>query len=215
MKSKVFMENIPMSWTISKGIKRYFLLALIVAILFSIISCQKELSYESSIPTILSFTPSSGAADSTVIISGLNFSTTAANDTIKFNGITAVVSSATANQLIVTVPDSATTGYITLTIGSYTTTSPTMFTVSTDTIPHITSFSPISGTVGTAVTITGTNFSTTAANNIVMFNGVAAAITAATSTQLTVAVPTGASTGTITVTVGNSTATSTGSFTIN
>lgn len=197
-----------------KRLGHYLFLGLIAPILFSVISCQKEYSYETSDPTILSFTPSSGSADSTVLISGLNFSTTAANDTVKFNRVSAIVSAATTNQLTVTVPDSATTGYITVTIGSYTATSSTIFTVTTDTIPHITSFAPATGAVGTTVTITGTNFSTTVANNTVMFNGVVATVTAATSTQLTVTVPTGASTGTITVTVGSSTATSTSTFTV-
>jgi hypothetical protein len=70
--------------------------------------------------------------------------------------------------------------------------------------------------VGTTVTITGTDFSTTAANNTVTFNGVAATVTAATSTQLTVTVPTDATTGAITVAVNTSStiATSSSDFTV-
>ncbi|MDX1905123.1 MAG: BspA family leucine-rich repeat surface protein [Thermonemataceae bacterium] len=67
-------------------------------------------------------------------------------------------------------------------------------------VPSITSFSPTSGTVGTTVTITGTNFDATPANNIVYFGGVKANVTAATSTQLTVTVPAGAVYAPITVT---------------
>ena len=55
----------------------------------------------------------------------------------------------------------------------------------------IISFSPISGPVGTTVTINGTNFSTTPTNNIVYFGRVKATVTAATSTSLTVSVPPG------------------------
>ncbi len=58
--------------------------------------------------------------------------------------------------------------------------------------PTITSFSPTSGPVGTTVTITGTNFSTTPANNIVYFGAGKATVTAATATQLIVTVPTNA-----------------------
>jgi gliding motility-associated-like protein len=58
--------------------------------------------------------------------------------------------------------------------------------------PTITSFSPASGPVGTSVTITGTNFNTTAANNIVFFGATAATVTAASTTSLTVTVPVGA-----------------------
>src|SRR5688572_25230611 len=56
-------------------------------------------------------------------------------------------------------------------------------------VPTITNVSPLSGPVGTAVTITGTNFSTTAANNTVFFGAVKATVTAASATSLTVTVP--------------------------
>ena len=55
--------------------------------------------------------------------------------------------------------------------------------------PTITSFSPISATPGTSVTITGTNFNSTAGNNIVFFGATRATVTAATATTLTVTVP--------------------------
>lgn len=66
--------------------------------------------------------------------------------------------------------------------------------------PTITSFSPTSGTIGSSVTITGTNFSTPFAYSV-QFNGVTATITAATATSITVTVPVGATTGLVTVTV--------------
>ncbi|MDZ7649701.1 MAG: IPT/TIG domain-containing protein [Cytophagales bacterium] len=59
------------------------------------------------------------------------------------------------------------------------------------------SFDPISGPVGTVVTFTGTNFSTTPLNNTITFNGVPALVTASSSTSITAVVPTGATTGTI------------------
>ena len=58
----------------------------------------------------------------------------------------------------------------------------------------------MSGPVGTAVTIAGNNFSTVAADNIVYFGAVQAFVTAATTTSLTVKVPTGATYQPITVT---------------
>ncbi|WP_439504316.1 beta strand repeat-containing protein, partial [Sediminibacterium sp.] len=65
--------------------------------------------------------------------------------------------------------------------------------------PTITSFSPISAKPGDVVTITGTNFNTAPANNIVFFGATKATVTAATSTSLTVAVPSGATYAPITV----------------
>ncbi|OFY62038.1 MAG: hypothetical protein A2Y71_04960, partial [Bacteroidetes bacterium RBG_13_42_15] len=72
--------------------------------------------------------------------------------------------------------------------------------------PVIASFTPASGPIGTTVTITGSNFSTTPANNIVWFGAVQATVTSATSTQLGVSVPTGATYQPITVTVNGLTA---------
>ena len=80
--------------------------------------------------------------------------------------------------------------------------------------PTITSFTSTSGPVGTTVIITGTNFSTTPANNTVTFNGIPAMVIASTATTLTVTVPTGATTGKITVTVNGNTATSATDFTV-
>src|SRR5689334_13796280 len=51
--------------------------------------------------------------------------------------------------------------------------------------PTIAAFAPASGPIGTTVTITGTNFNTTTANNIVFFGATQAIVTAATNTQLT------------------------------
>jgi sugar lactone lactonase YvrE len=82
------------------------------------------------------------------------------------------------------------------------------------TAPTLTGFSPTSGAIGTAVTLTGTNFSTTLLDNTVKFNGTASTVSAATSTSLTVSVPAGATRGKISVEVANQTATSSNDFTV-
>jgi len=58
--------------------------------------------------------------------------------------------------------------------------------------PKITLIAPISGEVGTEVTISGTGFNSTPTNNIVFFGTTRANVTAGTTTELTVTVPTGA-----------------------
>lgn len=79
-------------------------------------------------------------------------------------------------------------------------------------IPAISSIAPTSGPVGSTVTITGTNFSATPDNNTVRFGATQATVTAATTTQLTVSVPAGATYAPITVKVADRTAYSVASF---
>src|SRR6185436_7677826 len=58
--------------------------------------------------------------------------------------------------------------------------------------PTITSVSPNVANPGSSVTITGTNFNATPANNIVYFGATKATVTAAGTTSLTATLPTGA-----------------------
>lgn len=79
----------------------------------------------------------------------------------------------------------------------------------------ISNVNPTSGAVGTPVTITGTNFSTTPANNIVKFaNDVTATVTSSTATSIVTSVPTGAVTGKVSVTISGTTVQSTNDFTV-
>lgn len=80
-------------------------------------------------------------------------------------------------------------------------------------VPTITSFTPTSAAFNSSVTITGTNFNTTPANNIVMIGNLRATVTSASATSLTVTVPRGASVGKIAVTTGGRTAVSAHLFT--
>ncbi|MEO8711928.1 MAG: FG-GAP-like repeat-containing protein [Parafilimonas sp.] len=69
--------------------------------------------------------------------------------------------------------------------------------------PVIKSFTPASGPVGSSVTITGSGFSTTPANNIVSFGAVNATVNSSTSTILSVTVPAGSNYELITVLTQN------------
>ena len=80
--------------------------------------------------------------------------------------------------------------------------------------PSITNFTPLSGTVGTIVTINGKNFGSTEINNTVKFGTVTAEITSATTTKIEVEVPVGAKTGKISVVVNGDTAVSKDVFTV-
>ena len=67
--------------------------------------------------------------------------------------------------------------------------------------PTITSISPVSGRVGTSVSIAGANFDPVATNDIVFFGGVKGSVTSATSTLITAKVPLGASYAPLSVSV--------------
>ncbi|HEY9044981.1 MAG TPA: IPT/TIG domain-containing protein [Ohtaekwangia sp.] len=170
-------------------------------------------------PAILTFDPASGnGVDGvSVTIKGANFSKTAANNIVKFNGVEAdVPTDVTDRSLTVVVPEGATSGKITVEVDGVTGvgTSRSDFSVPS---PGVTSFTPKSSIVGSTVVITGTNFSKTASNNTVKFNGVEATVSPddASTTSLTVTVPAGATTGKISVTVGGQTGTSADDFKIN
>lgn len=78
----------------------------------------------------------------------------------------------------------------------------------------VSGFTPTSGAVGDTVTINGSGFSNTVGQNTVTFNGTAAAVTSATTTQIVTSVPAGATTGPITVVSQNGMATSSSAFVV-
>jgi gliding motility-associated-like protein len=164
---------------------------------------------------IADFTPKSGIIGTEVTIVGVNFDPVATNNTVKFNGTEAVVTSASTTQLVTNVPVGATTGKISVEVGDKVATSTADFTVTENaTDPAIADFTPKEGAVETEVTIFGNNFDPEASNNIVKFNGVEAIVSAATTTELKTNVPVGATTGKISVEVSGVTATSTADFTV-
>ncbi len=80
--------------------------------------------------------------------------------------------------------------------------------------PSISSISPLSDTIGAKIIITGSNFSTNPANDIVKLNDEVVQVVSATATQLTIIIPVSATTGKITVTVNGQTVTSSDTFTL-
>jgi len=160
-------------------------------------------------PTITSFTPNNGPPGTAVTITGTNFDPVASKNEVKFNGVIATVTAASATSLTALVPGGATTGPITVTTRGGTATSATNFTVITG--PVITGFTPTSGRVGDTVTVSGTNFVNVSS---VTFDGGAASFTVTSPTLLTAVVPVGATSGPIRVTTAQGTATSPTPFTV-
>ena len=160
------------------------------------------------VPTVTVLAPTSGIVGAAITLTGTNLTTATA---VAFNGIAVTAFTVvSATQITTSVPAGATTGKVTVTTLGGTATSTGTFTVIGP--PTITSFTPLSGAVGTKVTLTGTNLGGATS---VRFNGVAAtAVTLTSATSIAATVPVGATTGPISVTTAAGTGTSTGVYTV-
>jgi hypothetical protein len=122
----------------------------------------------------------------TLIIAGTNFSTTAANNTVALSSGTATVTVATATQLTCTLAGPPTLGSLTAIVTSNGGTSGAAVQVANIVAaPTVNANTAALAQNAPTLIITGTNFSTTAANNTVALNSGTATVTAATATQLT------------------------------
>ncbi len=163
--------------------------------------------------TISGFSPAAGSAGRQVTLAGSGFSTTPASNAVAFNGTAATVVSATATQLIVTVPAAASSGPISVSAGGPIAQSASSFTVlSAQGAPTISDFSPSVGPTGTTVTISGTNFFPNAADDKVLFNNSVARVLTASATTLIVNVPASAASGPVRVITPLGAATSSADF---
>ena len=161
---------------------------------------------------IADFAPASGVSGSAVTISGNGFSPTTAGNGVTFNGVAAVVVTATTTTLAVTVPAGASTGRIAVTAGGNTATSALDFIVSPPGAPTIAGFAPAAGAASATVTVTGTNFMPATGATSVKLNQSSASVSAVTATQLVFAVPAATGSGRIRVTTSAGSAVSAGDF---
>jgi YD repeat-containing protein len=151
-------------------------------------------------PIISTFSPTSGVTGTSVVIQGAGYSSTPAQNTVKFNGVTATVTSSTATQIVTTVPVGATTGPIAVTVSGNTATSSSSFTViATPSTPTISSINPTLASSAVPLTITGTNFFTNAASDTVKIGPTTLNVLSATATSISAVTPTVVSSGKITV----------------
>jgi hypothetical protein len=161
-------------------------------------------------PNIASFSPPSGTIGTVVTLTGTGFR---GATKVSFNGTAASAFKVLSDTSIqATVPVGASTGPITVETSGGTGASTTNFTITAAVAPSITSFAPPSGSVGTVVTLTGTNFTGTTE---VSFNGTkATAFTVVDDTTIRATVPTLATTGRITAANSAGTGTSATDFTV-
>jgi YD repeat-containing protein len=145
------------------------------------------------------FSPAAGSVGTSVKLVGSGFDTIAANNTVKFNSVAAVVSSATANALTVLVPIGASTGLISVSNSRGTVSGASSFSVTSSLAPTVSDFTPKIGVVGTAVAVSGGNFQLVASDNKLMFANVLAPVAAVTTTTLNTSVPSAGSSGPLTL----------------
>src|SRR5271166_2940023 len=153
-------------------------------------------------PSTTSLSPTSGAVGASVTITGTNFGSTQGTGTVSFNGTAATtIGSWSATSIAATVPTGATTGNVVVTQNGLASNGVSFAVLPT---PTITSVSPNSATIGTSVTISGTNFGSAQGASTVTFNGTAAtAIGSWSATSIVATVPTGSTTGNVVVTVNS------------
>lgn len=130
--------------------------------------------------------PITGPVTQICRLQGYGFDPIPSNNVVKFNGVTATVSSATAYSLTVVVPAGASTGTVTVTNTNGTANSPSSFTVVGP--ASIISMNPATFTQGTTVpaTIQGTNLANATAVTFTQPGLAATMVTGVTSTTLPV-----------------------------
>jgi len=148
---------------------------------------------------------SSGKVGKTISLFGQGLTGTTA---VRFGGASASFTVVSDTYLIATIPSEAQSGMINVDTPGGILASNKFFRVT----PQIVSFEPLSGPVGTSITIKGVSLLQTTK---VTFGGVkATAIVIDSDTQITVTVPPGAKTGKITVTTVGGSASSKAKFTV-
>ena len=147
-----------------------------------------------------------GKVASTVGILGQGFSS---KSVVEFGGTKATATKLTgATYILAEVPTGALTGDITVTTGSTVLSTTASYRIT----PTYKSFTPPSGPVGTVVTFNGTGLTQTTK---VTIDGISAAFTVVSDSEITTTVPAGAATGKIVVTTKGGSVTSSTSFTVN
>lgn len=163
-------------------------------------------------PSISKIAPASGplSGGTAVQITGAQFT---ADTQVLWGNQTLMPASVASSSLSVTTP-AGSAGSVNVGVrtvgGEYT--APNAFTYVAP--PTISSVSPLKGSTGLSVTITGSNFDPSSPSNAVSFNGVPAVISAITSTTIQTSVPAGAQSGPVSVTSAGGSATSPTPFTV-
>lgn len=159
-------------------------------------------------PVISSFSPTAARYGASVQIKGQSFSNTTS---VSFGSKSALSFKVISDSEIVAQVGDGTSGKVLVSVSGNSAAADGFFYIAP---PVISSFSPAYGETGSTVTITGNNFSSDPAANIVYFGGARAVVSSASGTSLKVVVPVGATHRPISVTTNNLTAFSNNIFNV-
>ena len=151
-------------------------------------------------PFVTGVSPGLGGTGTSVTITGSNFGSSPTGNSVKFNGVAATsITSWTNTQIVALVPSAATsgTGPVSVTVGGVTSSANPNFTVIK---PVISSLAPPAAQPGSQVTLNGSGFGANQGTSQVQFNGIAATAVSWSDTQVTVTVPSNATSGSVTLT---------------
>jgi YD repeat-containing protein len=123
-------------------------------------SAATSFSVNASAPVVSALSPTTGPVTRLVTLTGNGFSSTAALNQIRFNGVLATTLSATATSLTTQVPSGATTRPVTVTVGGSASNGVNFTVANAGPPPTLTSLLPNVGSVqgGQRTTLTGTGF---------------------------------------------------------
>lgn len=181
---------------------RYFLLALI-ALSFLISACSRnDAPAAPAAPVITFLSPEKGTAGTEVTITGENFGNKTGEVNTTFGSSSAMIISASATQIRVKAPAGVNGTNVNVSVSVNGKTSNSKAFTYKDVTPSITRLSPESGTPGSVITITGTQFGTDPSKVKVRFNNTDATnIISVTDTEIKAAAPAGFSDQAVTVSV--------------
>lgn len=149
---------------------------------------------------IFAFSPGRGAPGVHVRVQGHGFSGNPSDNVLRFNGVSAAVVAATHSELIATVPATATTGPLSVTVAGKTATSAADFVVDESLQPpSIHAVSPLIGSEGTSITVTGDSLTPVIGQTTVRLSQQLAAPDSITGTQIVFPIPANANSGKVSV----------------
>lgn len=139
-------------------------------------------------PTITTIDPSSATPGASIRIRGTGFGSDIRVASVSLGGVAMTLRGITDTEITVDVPTGAGTGHVSVTVAGLPAVE-SRTTLSVLVPVALTSFSPLSGGVGSEVTIVGVGFSATATEDHVTLAGVACPVISASPTELRIRIP--------------------------